>query len=298
MKLIDILVEELPKRGGWDEKWHQCAQDGSSEVCFFTSGEIHFRGIFDAWSIPPDSVTRHDGKARIEALLADDYTTAIITREQYESALAAKNEGWIEWGGGECPVPRGTLVDVRYRNGEENHHVGAGLSFCDTGSNPDLSAEYWSKDDTSSDIIAYRLHQPQEVTEADDESDLNECIGQDAAQVWGGEGKPAIGEKCEHHSGGQWEAVTIAGIYENLVTGFTDYWMVKGDGSSYTVGNPYRFRPIRSEADRKRYDAVQALCDAGGGNGKVDDKAGYGSCWFDVYDAIAAGKIPGIKLED
>ena len=57
------------------------------------------------------------------------------------------------------------------------------------------------------------------------------------------------------------------------------------------------FRPIRTEAERKREKAVQALCNTGGGNGKVDEKAGYGSCWFDVYDAIAAGKIPGVKLE-
>ena len=273
MKLIDILVEELPKRGGWPEKVTHIGQDYDRELMFYGRGNVRTGIILDQLAVDH----RKYGEAGVK-----------ITRYQYEAALAAKNDGWIEWSGGECPVEEGTLVDVRYRNGEENHHVGAGLSFCDTGSNPDLNAEDWSKDDTSSDIIAYRLHQPQEVTEADDESDLNECIGQDAAQVWGGEGKPAIGEKCEHHSGGQWEAVTIAGIYENLVTGFTDYWMVKEDGSSYTVGNPYRFRPIRSEADKRREEAIKDMTLTGWCESAAEE----------MYDLIAAGKVRGVKLED
>lgn len=271
MKTIDLLVQELPDLGGWPE--------GAVDASFFYSEDTLY--FFDGdGSCPPEW--------RIDMNHEVDDNWVEITREQYEAALAAKNEGWIEWSGGECPVEEGTLVDVRYRNGKENHHVGAGLSFCDTGSNPDLNAEDWSKDDTSSDIIAYRLHQPQEVTEADDESDLNECIGQDAAPVWGGEGKPAIGEKCEHHSGGQWEAVTIAGIYENLVTGFTDYWMIKEDGSSYTVGNPYRFRPIRSEADKRREEAIKDMTLTGWCESAAEE----------MYDLIAAGKVRGVKLED
>lgn len=139
-------------------------------------------------------------------------------------------------------------------------------------------------------LIAYRLHKPQEAAQpkADEEADLNECIGQDAATVWSGEGKPAIGEKCEHHSGGQWEVVTIAGIYENLVTGFTDYWMVKEDGSSYTVGNPYRFRPIRTEADKKREEAIKDMTLTGWCESAAEE----------MYDLIASGKVRGVKLED
>ena len=295
MKLIDILVEELPKRGGWPEGVVAITQDSDKAINNYKTADGLETNEHGTWRCS-SAWEGYSLLASDSPCLASDYDTAIITREQYEAALAAKNDGWIEWGGGECPVEEGTLVDVRYRNGEENHHVGAGLSFCDTGSNPDLNAEDWSKDDTSSDIIAYRLHQPQEVTEADDESDLNECISQDAAQVWGGEGKPAIGEKCEHHSGGQWEAVTIAGIYENLVTGFTDYWMVKGDGSSYTVGNPYRFRPIRSEADKKRDEAIGEMIKIA--TMYTTKSLGLDLAFNSIYNSIAAGEIPGVKLED
>ena len=70
------------------------------------------------------------------------------------------NDGWIEWNGGECPVPEGTLVDVRYRNGKENYHVKAGVMEDSGGSAPDWSATRWSNWDTYGDIIAYRLHKP------------------------------------------------------------------------------------------------------------------------------------------
>lgn len=34
MKLIDILVEELPKRGGWPKSAENATQDEDGEVCF------------------------------------------------------------------------------------------------------------------------------------------------------------------------------------------------------------------------------------------------------------------------
>lgn len=274
MKLIDILVEELPKSGGWLRDVKTMTQDRGGNIWGYDCVSPCLKG--GLWSGKSgDDLVRN---SKIEARdLAVDWQTAIITREQYEAALAAKNDGWIEWGGGECPVNPSEMVDVIFGRGGR---VSTNIADC----------WRWNHSGTDSDIIAYRLHQPQEAaqTKEDDEADLNECIGQDAAQVLGGEGKPAIGEKCEHHSGGQWEAVTIAGIYENLVTGFTDYWMVKEDGSSYTVGNPYRFRPIRSEAEQKREEAVKAIMLTGWCRATAEE----------IYDLIAAGKVPGMKLED
>lgn len=265
MKTIDLLVQELPALGGWP--------DGAVEAGFLCSDDTLF-------FVNKDGDCPSGWRINMNNEVEDNWIE--VTREQYEAALAAKNEGWIEWSGGKHPpVSTNTVVDVKLEKGYIQSGYPAG--------------EYsWEHIWQGSNIIAYRLHQPQEAeqAEADDEADLNECIGQDAAQVWGGECKPAIGEKCEHHSGGQWEAVTIAGIYENLVTGFTDYWMVKEDGSSYTVGNPYRFRPIRSEAEQKRdaaKNAIAELCRSSASNGHSADL---------IYDAIAAGEIPGVKIED
>lgn len=292
MKLIDILVEELPKSGGWLRDVKTMTQDRGGNIWGYDCVSPCLKG--GLWS--SESGYNLVRNSKIEARnLAVDWATAIITREQYEAALDAKNEGWIEWGGGECPAPTGTLVDVRYRNGEENHHIGAGISFDDTGSNPDRNAEDWNNDGSPLDIIAYRLHQPQEAEQvkADDEADLNECIGQDSAPVWNGEGLPPVGCVCERSwAGDKWLQCEIIFTGNEIV-------LVKlaTREAAYHLSD-VRFRPIRSEAERKRDEAVQALCCAGVGNGKVDEKAGYGSCWFDVYDAIAAGKIPGVKLED
>jgi len=65
---------------------------------------------------------------------------------------------WIEWNGGECPVETGTLVDVKYRNGNVNFHVMAGVCECCSGSDPSSSASNWGHLDFHSDIVAYRVH--------------------------------------------------------------------------------------------------------------------------------------------
>lgn len=302
MKLIDILVEEIPKRGGWDAKWHQCAQDGNGEVCFFTDGEINFRRSFDAWSIPSHGVARHDGKARLGLLLADDYQETIITREQYESALAAKNDGWIDWGGGECPVPCGTMVDVKHRYGAVSENQQAwpkGHKEGDVIVNPLSNAgqAFWRHENSVMDIIAYRLHQPQEAAQpkADEEDDLNECIGQATAPLWNGEGLPPVGCECEYslNGGKTWWKCKI-----DYIVGTQGVVMLCDtfEGVQYVQFSSYsdalKFRPTRSEAEQKRdaaKNAIAELCRSSASNGHSADL---------IYDAIAAGKIPGLRLED
>ena len=307
MKLIDMLVED--GLNGW--KW----PDGI-EVITQDNGNCTYKGVAFGYAEKPylkgniwlaNNGTGHaDAAIKRYDVVADDWSTSIITREQYEAALAAKNDGWIEWGGGKFPpVSTNTIVDVKFKKGYVQSGYPAG--------------EYsWEHNWQGSNIIAYRLHKQTKseqvradawnayagITEQDDEADLNECIGQAPAPVWSGEGLPTVGHECEWQDKNtkQWNPVKVVYASE-WVTVIREINKEKGDDlveiaiENYGDDARLKFRPTRSEADRKRYDAVQALCDAGGGNGKVDEKAGYGSCWFDVYDAIAAGKIPGVKLD-
>lgn len=55
---------------------------------------------------------------------------------------------WLDWAGGDSPVPAKTLVDVLFRCGEENH--GASADFWDWHHESEHSHKY--------DIVAYRLH--------------------------------------------------------------------------------------------------------------------------------------------
>ncbi|WP_161576585.1 hypothetical protein, partial [Cronobacter sakazakii] len=64
----------------------------------------------------------------------------------------------------------------------------------------------------------------------------------------------------------------------------------------------YEFRPIRSEADNKRAAGVTALAKAGGavdfeyGRKTIDGELSAPG-WYELYDKIAAGKIPHIRIE-
>jgi len=69
------------------------------------------------------------------------------------------SEGWIQWNGGEMPVEKGTLIDVKYRDGRVNLHVKAG-EIPSGGSIPHRCARNFKHNDNSGDIITYRLHAP------------------------------------------------------------------------------------------------------------------------------------------
>ena len=178
MKLIDILVRELPKLGGWP--------DGIDDIEMLSDGTIYFNG-----DIAPDNykLTQcSDGWSRLKS--AKDYSNA-VTREQYESALAASK---TEWNGEGLP-PVGLPVELQYWN----------------------------------------------------------------------DGKVEIVRVIAYHGNEAWVE-------------FTD------DCRNTLIGNP-EFRPIRSEADKKKEEAVFAiaeLCRQSASNGHSAEL---------IYDAIKSGKI-------
>lgn len=61
---------------------------------------------------------------------------------------------WIENTSGECPVPKGTHIDVKYRDGEVLNNVPALTSFA--GRNTQCA--FWELDGCSNDITEWRLH--------------------------------------------------------------------------------------------------------------------------------------------
>lgn len=251
MKLIDILVEENIENGwSWPEHANCITQDSDREIIPATCQPCvaKFDASFNRWFLNGSRIGGF-----IADILASDYATSIITREQYEAALAekehplpwddkkkpcptlgaecrgcpdcgrrvsctsdditddavraemgmnsrpldaalaAKNDGWIEWGGGDCPLDHGLIIDAKDRDGYIHYGEVVGKSLY-------IDDIFWNRGVCAledNEIIAYRLHQPQEVEqeEADDEADLNECIGQDAAPLWSGEGLPPVGAK-------------------------------------------------------------------------------------------------------
>lgn len=284
MKLIDILVEETIENGwSWPERANCITQDRDREIMTATCqpSVAKFDASYNRWFLNGSRIGGF-----IADILANDYTTAIITREQYEAALAAKNDGWIEWGGGECPVKKGTLVDVRYRNSEEPQDAIGVPALSGNGT----QYLFWRRDGFNGDIIAYRLHQPQEEKQAkaDDEVDLNECIGQDAAPVWNGEGLPPVGMEVEY----KFVKANYRTYFSRgkvLAYGMHNVFMEHGASKNEFIQplDKMEFRPIRTEADRKRDEAVKAIMLTGWCQSFAEE----------IYDLVAAGKVPGMKLE-
>jgi hypothetical protein len=266
MKTIDLLVQELPALGGFP--------DGAVEAGFLCSNDT-------LCFVNKDGDCPSEWRISMKYDVEDRWVE--VTREQYEAALAAKNEGWIEWGGGKHPpVSTNTVVDVKFKNGNAQSGYPAG--------------EYsWEHVWQDCNIIAYRLHKPQEAEQAktDDETDLNECIGQDAAPVWNGEGLPPVGCECEFEADdGSWGIGTVLCVGKNRI-----FWLCHEDGDEYTSEvNLREFRPLRTEAGRKREEAIEEMIKIA--TMYTTKSLGLDLAFNSIYNSIAAGEIPGVKLED
>lgn len=62
------------------------------------------------------------------------------------------DDGWIEWNGGEQPIPNGSIADVKYRDGTIQHS----MVIPDGEESFKYRASIWKHTVCGSDIIAYR----------------------------------------------------------------------------------------------------------------------------------------------
>ena len=267
MKLIELLVKELPKRGGWPKDAVTAFYFSHNEgVSFYDESGMGIKnGVsFICMDIP--------GVRREE-----------VTKEEFESALAA-SEGWIEWGGGERPVEEGALVDVRLRDGDDDRNIEA----------IDL---LWNYENWSADIIAYRLHNPDINFRANDdrlEQELNECIGQDVDMPeWNGEGLPPAGCECEaiHRSCDSWHPIKVIAVNDGAVFGF---WVCGNTPCALPV-EVYQFRPLRTETEKAREKLAASLHIAAGAS--PIELNGIGPLYFELADAIISGSVFGTTFK-
>lgn len=299
MKLIDLLVKELPKRGGWPEGAEIAVQDADSQICFSSHSDVYANEGQTYW-YGGDWGDGEWSNPFIDTI-ADDRHNSIVTRNQYESALAASkavvgHNGWIQWAGGECPVDSDAIVEVICRDHNQYQF------------NSDRAGDFdWSHDGIGGDIIAYRLQNTTKselvrtdawrayagITENDDEADLNECIGQGVEMPeWDGEGLPPVGTICEAKvprsiTGWEWRKVKVV---ESGIPGAEKEVLVYDLETTFPSWTD-EFRPLRTEAEKARELAVEDITNSMGA-------FGVKSVSESLYAAISAGKIRGVKLED
>lgn len=113
MKLLDILVKEL-------DEWVR----SSTETSITQDGDGYLNGVYegmrekfneqsDCWSSESHYYAEDDNFNEIKLTVAEDYKTAIITKQQW---LEAKSEQCAVWNGLGFP-PVGTVCEIIYENG-------------------------------------------------------------------------------------------------------------------------------------------------------------------------------------
>ena len=133
--------------------------------------------------------------------------------------------------------------------------------------------------------VSYRL---QSISRSEYEAALSAS----KKPAWDGEGLPPVGCECEISFSGK-----SLGQCEVLFVG--DSLIVWKQKSSQQEGSGYHrhmnIRPLRTESERKRDAAIEKIKELlmfdYGDDPRVNDAT------F-IYDAIAVGKIPGVKLDD
>lgn len=114
MKLIDLLVQELPRRGGWPHNALSITQDNDGSLCAWDTNDPHYEGF--SWK-------HHTGNSLVHfwygeewaTPLSSDHKESIVTYWQYKAAIAASQKP--TWNGDGLP-PVGCECEYRDNNGE------------------------------------------------------------------------------------------------------------------------------------------------------------------------------------
>lgn len=123
-------------------------------------------------------------------------------------------------------------------------------------------------------------------------SEYESALAASQKPAWNGEGVPPVGCECEYISNGtSWGKVKVIGLDGEKI-------VIRPSGEIYyaiTPSNRDVFIPFRTEAERKHEAALESICavlEMVAQDYKREDEAKL------IYEAIAAGKIPGVKLDD
>lgn len=125
MKLLELLVKERIG-SGWVKPWSEIKQNGVGEI-LITKNAVTVK------------LEGHEGLP-----IADDWQTAIVTKDQYDNACKLVDDGYTLWFGGECPVQGDSIVSVAWLYNDQ----------CGKFENMIASDFNWAKPDAT---LAYKV---------------------------------------------------------------------------------------------------------------------------------------------
>lgn len=113
---------------------------------------------------------------------------------------------------------------------------------------------------------------------------------------WNGEGLPPVGCECEFKANdGGWGIGTVLCVGKSRI-----FWLCHEDGDEYTSEvNPQEFRPIRSEADKKRDEVTQSILDILNDYDfeLVHIRSDQKRIATDIVERITSGIVPHIRID-
>lgn len=142
MKLLELLVKE---RIEWHPEALCYTQDSDDmRVYPYTTNKPDLQGVY--WG----SADVISGRSVEMPELADDWQTAIVTKEQYDNACKLVDDGYTLWFGGECPVNSREKVRVVLDDDSQDGHDDFNRA----------SDWRWEWVDGLTNIIAYKVVKP------------------------------------------------------------------------------------------------------------------------------------------
>lgn len=306
MKLIDILVEELPLRGGWIEGVEVITQDDDGSLCLW--GQPGVNATQGYWRHPTGQALKAYWSRSHTVSLAEDRGEAVISQEDYEAALVKGNKTQlklIDLLVQELPKHGGWPTSADYAGykksaGDIRFVFGGKPGFTEDGNlsifaNADKGTRW-----VVGEYISAQAPEDCETAFVSREEYLA-ALKASKQHKWDGEGLPPIGAEIEVLSPSfGWKAATVTAVTDNwLVAQYEDgaeyagaHRILERDGSF--TNRTDMFRKGKSQAECEREATVASLQESlkGSGYGLPDGAASI------IVDAIAQGKVSGIKLAD
>lgn len=161
MKLIDLLVKELPKRGGWPDGVLSITQDNDGSLCAWDTNDQHYDGF--SWKHHTGNSLMYFWHGEGAMPLGSDHNESIVTYWQYKAALSASQKpAWNGEGvppvGCECEyISNGTSwgkVKVIGLDGEKIVIRPSGeIYYAITPSNKDVFIPFRTEEEKKRDIV-------------------------------------------------------------------------------------------------------------------------------------------------
>lgn len=117
-----------------------------------------------------------------ELFQTHDSTEHILTKDGRIVPLV-DDDGYTYWEGGECPVPKGTLVDVKYRDGHVELAIPALVDNC-VNMRQKYKAFSWAYTNSEATIVAYKLSEKQPAVEAPQETKQELPVLRPQKEMW------------------------------------------------------------------------------------------------------------------